>query len=218
VNVELEPLSPASLVDQACSALRRLILAGDLRPGEELRQEVLATQLRVSRTPLREALNRLAADGLVELRPHRSAVVARVAEEDVAADYEARRILEPAAARLAAERAGPESVAALRRALAAAREAGDDVERQFEANRAFHRALVAASGNEQLVRFHDLLWSGRIAPVLYARQARQPGRRSRDHAEHAEIVRLVAARDGDAAARAVDGHLSAALASLRESL
>jgi DNA-binding GntR family transcriptional regulator len=191
-----------------------LILSGGLSPGEQLRQQTLAGELGISRTPLREALNRLASEGLIEFRLHRSAVVAEFSQRDIEADYEARRILEPAAARLAAQRRDPGTIAALEAALRAADEAGDDPDRQFAANRAFHRALVAGSGNPNLVRFSDELWSGRVAPYVYARQTRQAGRLRRDRREHARIVRLVAAGDGDEAAAAVDEHLGAALRSL----
>jgi DNA-binding GntR family transcriptional regulator len=212
--VELAPIESTSLADEAYRRLRALVLNGELAPGEELRQDTLAASLGISRTPLREALNRLAADGLVEFRRHRSAVVAAFSQRDIEADYEARRIIEPAAARIAAERRDPGTIAALESAMRAAADAGADVDREFEANRAFHRALVAGSGNRQLVRFVDELWGGRIAPFFYARQARQPGRRRRDRSEHAEIVRLVAAGDADGAARAGDAHLSGALESL----
>ena len=214
MSAELAPLRTESLVDQVHGALRGLILNGDLAPREQLRQDTLARKLGISRTPLREALNRLASEGLIELRPHRSAVVAEFSYNDIEADYEARRIVEPAAARLAARRRDPEALAALEAALREAEEAGA-ADRQFEASRAFHRALVAAAGNRHLVRFVDELWGGSIAPYFYARQARLPDRPRRDREEHAEIARLVATGDADGAARAVDAHLAGALESLR---
>jgi DNA-binding GntR family transcriptional regulator len=212
--MELARIEAPSLADQAYRQLRGLILSAELSPGQELRQELLAGRLGISRTPLREAMNRLAADGLIEFRPHRSAVVAEFSELDIAADYEARRIIEPAAARIAAARRDPETIAALAAAIRQMEQAGSDVDRQFDASRAFHRALVSGSRNRQLVRFVDELWGGRIAPFFYARQARQPGRRRTDQAEHAEIARLVAAGDAEGAAAAVDRHLAAALESL----
>jgi DNA-binding GntR family transcriptional regulator len=214
VSTGLQPIRQESLVDRVYRELRGLIQSGELEPGEQLRQESLATELGISRTPLREALNRLAADGLIEFRPHRSAVVAAFSRQDIEADYEARRIIETAAARIAAERRDPATVAALESAIRETEEAGGDVERQFEANRAFHRALVAGSGNRQLVRFVDELWGGRIAPYLHARQSRESGRRRRDRDEHAEIARLIGTGDASGAAAAVDRHLAGALESL----
>jgi DNA-binding GntR family transcriptional regulator len=209
------PIEVQSLADRVYRRIRSLILSGELPPGEQLRQEALAEGLGTSRTPLREALNRLASEGLIEFRPHRSAVVAQFSQRDIEVDYEARVIVEPAAARLAAERRDPATLLALERAIGAARRAGRDVEALFDANRAFHVALVGGSGNPHLARFVESLWGGRIAPVFYARQARLPGRRTRDVAEHEEILRLVCDGDGDGAARAVREHLDAALTQLR---
>jgi DNA-binding GntR family transcriptional regulator len=211
----LAPLEIESLADRVHRRIRSLILSGELAPGEPLRQEALAEGLGTSRTPLREALNRLASEGLIEIRPHRGAVVARFAQRDIEADYEARSVVEPAAARLAAERAPAETARELASALVAQRAAGSDLDRQFEANRAFHLALVRGSRNKHLTRFVESLWGGRIAPVFYARQARRPGRVRRDLREHAEIARLVEFGDGDAAADAVERHLAGALDELR---
>jgi len=192
-----------------------MILNGQLAPCQELRQELLAAKLGVSRTPLREALNRLASQGLVEFRPHRSAVVTEFSLHDLEQDYAARRIIEPAAARLAATRRDPAALAVLDATLPPAEEAGDDSDRQFEASRAFHRALVAAAGNRHLVRLVDELWGGPIAPYFYRHQVLVPGRPRRDREEHAEIARLIAAGDPDGAAQAVDTHLLGALETLR---
>lgn len=211
----LAPLEIESLADRVYRRIRALILAGKLAPGELLRQEALAEGLGTSRTPLREALNRLASEGLIEFRPHRSAVVATFTQRDIEADYEARALVEPAAARLAAERSPEETRRELEAALVAQRKAGRELDSQFEANRAFHLALVAGAGNSHLTRFVQSLWDGRIAPVFYARQARRPGRVRRDLREHGEIARLVGSGDGEAAASAVEAHLASALAELR---
>ena len=196
----IDRLEIESLADRVYGRIRALILSGELAPGEALRQEALAEGLGTSRTPLREALNRLASEGLIEFRPHRSAVVATFTRRDIEADYEARALVEPAAARLAATRAPQETAQALEAALAAQRDAGADLDRQFAANRAFHVALVAGAGNPHLTRFVESLWGGRIAPVFYARQARRPGRVRRDLREHAEIARLVGSGNADEAA------------------
>lgn len=214
-SADLAPLDTSSLADRAHERLRASILSGRLAAGQELRQEVLAAGLGVSRTPLREALNRLVSEGLVEFRPHRSAVVAEFSLYDLEQDYAARLVIEPAAARIAARRGDPAALAALEESVRAAAEAGNDVDRRFEASRAFHRALVAAAGNRHLVRFVDELWGGRIAPYFYSRQALVAGRSSRDREEHAEIARLVRAGNADGAARAVEAHLLAAFESLR---
>lgn len=214
-TIDLAPLDTRSLVDRAHETLRAMILSGRLAPGQELRQDLLAAKLGVSRTPLREALNRLASEALVDFRPHRSAVVAEFSLHDLEEDYAARRAIEPAAARIAAERRDPAALAELEAVVRSAGGVGDDLALQFEASRAFHRALVAAAGNRHLSRFVDELWGGRIAPYFYGRQAVAPDRRQRDREEHAEIARLVAAGDADAAERAADAHIGGALEELR---
>ena len=80
------PIDTESLADRVYSRVRTLILSGELSPGQSLRQEALAEGLGTSRTPLREALNRLASEGLIELRPHRSAVVAAFTQREIEAD------------------------------------------------------------------------------------------------------------------------------------
>jgi DNA-binding GntR family transcriptional regulator len=83
----VEPLHIESVVDRVYSVLRDQIVAGQLPRGTRLRQEALAVELGVSRTPLREALRRLAAEGLVEFNPNRGAQVADLRAEDVLASY-----------------------------------------------------------------------------------------------------------------------------------
>ena len=93
-----------SMVEQTCEILRERIRTGELPPGTRLRQETLADELGISRTPLREAMRLLAADGLVELEPNRGAVVTALSREAQVRFWEARLALEPAAARLGAAR------------------------------------------------------------------------------------------------------------------
>src|SRR5918911_3294911 len=98
-------LQVASVVDQVYMAIRERISDGTLPRGGRLHQEDLATELGVSRTPVREALRRLAAEGLVEMHTNRGARVADLDRAAMRAAYEARLVIEPGAARLAAERA-----------------------------------------------------------------------------------------------------------------
>src|SRR5918911_2938713 len=104
-------LQVASVVDQVYMAIRERISDGTLPRGGRVHQEYLATELGVSRTPVREALRRLAAEGLVEMRTNRGARVADVSRGSMRGPYEARLIVEPGAARLAAQRAASEALA-----------------------------------------------------------------------------------------------------------
>jgi DNA-binding GntR family transcriptional regulator len=97
-------LEIASVVDQVYGVIRERILAGDLPRGARVHQEDVAADLGVSRTPVREALRRLAAEGLIEMRTNRGARVTDLAPDDMDQPYEARLLVEPGAARLAAQR------------------------------------------------------------------------------------------------------------------
>ena len=165
------PLQIQSVVDQVYDAVRARILSGDLPRGSRLRQAALADELGVSRTPLREALRRLAAEGLVEFEANRGATVADHDFADERQSWLARIALEPGAARLAAERRDPGSIAAMRGAIAAQRAAGGDPSESYDVNRGFHLALVAGAGNAYLSRFAEMLWAPQLGVLIYAMQS-----------------------------------------------
>jgi DNA-binding GntR family transcriptional regulator len=154
-----------ALVDKLASRLHARVLSGDLPAGTRLRQEALAEEFGVSRTPVREALRKLQAAGLVELQPNRGAVVRGHSSREIRNAYEVRAALEALAAGLAAERATREQLArldqaqseflaALQRTLArrrGGREVGQrDVRLWERANDDFHQTIHEASGNEVL--------------------------------------------------------------------
>ena len=198
-----------SMVEQTCEILRERIRSGALPPGTRLRQERLAEDLGVSRTPLREALRLLAADGLVELEPNRSAVVSSLNHADRVAFWEARLALEPGAARLAAERRDPGSLDAIDEALRRQR-AARTFEEGFAANRAFHLALVAAAGNPHLDRFAEALWVRSVGAAIYRTQALDAVHITAYADQHAAIQTAIAAGAGDLAERLTREHILAA--------
>ena len=161
-----------SVVDDVHEALLERIVAGDLPPGTRLRQEALAEELGVSRTPLREALVRLASEGLVDFMPNRGATVALRDFTDMQQAWRARLVIEPGAARLAAELRAADSVERLRESVGRQRVVAGDLTTSFALNREFHLTLVRASGNAHLAQFADLLWLTRIGVPIFARQAR----------------------------------------------
>src|SRR5205085_290108 len=163
-----------SVVDHVYTALRERILSGDLPRASKLRQVSLADEMGVSRTPLREALRRLAAEGLVDFSPNRGATVSELDFGDMRHAWSARVALEPGAARLAADRGDAGAIAAMRSAVAEQRRVGDDRDASFAANRRFHLSLAAASGNPHLTRFAEMLWVPRIGVPIYQAQAVEP--------------------------------------------
>jgi DNA-binding GntR family transcriptional regulator len=204
-------LNIASVVDQVYTAIRERITSGSLARGARVHQEDLAEELGVSRTPVREALRRLAAEGLVEMRTNRGARVADVDQAGMRVSYEARTVIEPGAARLAAAEQLAEPLARMRAAVAAQRRSLRNVRRSFEANREYHLALAAASGNEFLSQFAERLWVARIGETIYERQVQTQERMLLDVREHEQILEAIEAGDGRRAESLTRRHLADAM-------
>jgi len=199
-----------SVVDHVYEALRERILSGEIPRGTRLRQVSLAEEMGVSRTPLREALRRLSAEGFVEFSPNQGATVSQLDLGDMRHAWMARIALEPGAARLAAEAADPEAIARMRRAVEQQRAALDDRMAGFAANREFHLALVAASGNPHLIRFAEMLWVPRIGAPIYRAQAEDaPAGMAVWADEHDRITDAVAAGDAGLVEHLTRTHIAA---------
>jgi len=204
-------LNIASVVDQVYVAIRDRITSGSLPRGARVHQEDLAEELGVSRTPVREALRRLAAEGLVEMRTNRGARVADIDQGGMRGAYDTRLVVEPGAARLAARRRLPEPLARMRAAVASQRRSLRSVERSFEANREFHLALVAASGNDYLLQLVERLWVARIGGAIYERQVETQERMVLDVREHEQILEAIEAGDARRAESLTRRHLADAM-------
>jgi DNA-binding GntR family transcriptional regulator len=205
-------LNVTSVVDQAYIAIRDRIDDGRLARGTRLHQEDLAAELGVSRTPVREALRRLAAEGRVELLTNRGARVADIDLAEMPEPYEARLVLEPGAAGLAARRGlSASQQRRLRAAIAAQRAGAGDVQRSFVANRDFHLGLVEASGNSLLLQFAEHLWVARIGAAIYERQAETRERMLLDADEHEAILEAVERGDARKAESLARKHVADAL-------
>jgi DNA-binding GntR family transcriptional regulator len=200
-----ELLHVVSVPDRVYDRLRERILAGELEGGARLHQENLSAELGVSRTPVREAITRLAAEGLVELLPNRGARVAEVTLTDIRAAYEARLGVEPFAARLAAERR-PEAALKTMRAAIAEQQRARTARTTYNAIRKYHLAAVEAAGNPHLLRFAESLWSGRIGLHVYLRQL-SPQLLAGDVEEHRAILAAVEHGDGAEAERLAHAHI-----------
>ena len=203
----LDALSVESVSDRIYRRLMEAILNGDLAPGTSLRQETLSQQLGVSRTPLREAIVRLAADGFVELEVNRGAVVAEANLTDWQHHWIARQEVESAASRLAAGRIDSNGAKVLRASAHRQRDAGAGVAEALAANRDFHLAVAEASGNPYLLRFAEMLWRIQAALSYFGRQYGGPIDSQRWADDHDAIVDAIAARDGELAARLMHEHI-----------
>jgi DNA-binding GntR family transcriptional regulator len=187
--------------------LREEILAGRLKPGAELAEVALSEQLGVSRGPLREAIGRLAAEGLVTVRPRRGAVVRSLSKEEFLELYQVREALETMAVRLAVPRLVADDFATLQGlidTMANHAERGEIAE-FFEANVAFHGHLFAASGNGKLLELYRQLLGQMGRYRLRSLTLR--GNLQRSVAEHAAILRAAKRGDVERAAHLMSEHV-----------
>ncbi len=203
--------------DRAYSALLEQIQTGALAPGTVLGEVEQSARLGVSRTPLRTALARLTADGLVAQVSPRVTVVTGVDGDDIRALFVVRRALEETAARLAAASDRSADFAALVAAFDAARLDGEPArDAYYRLIAEFDAALDAAAANEYLTL---ALRTVRTHLVRVRRLARyQPERLAASVSEHRLIAAAIADGDGDLAAHATHVHLHNALTSILESL
>jgi DNA-binding GntR family transcriptional regulator len=204
----MEPLqSEGSMTDRATSALRSAILRGDLEPNTLHAVHTVAESLGVSRTPVREALIRLAAEGMVRVQRNRGFVVLRHSPQDLVEIFSLRLLLEVPATRAAASMATADHVAALEADIARMRDAmsADDAELFLREDRQFHRTLLSISGNERLAEFVDSLRNVVLSSgVSTANRTESIGEILEPHLELLRLVR--------------DGKPAAAAASMREHL
>jgi DNA-binding GntR family transcriptional regulator len=200
-------LENLTLWERVYQHLREEILANRLQPGAVLGEVALAESLGVSRGPVREALGRLAAEGLVTVRPRRGAVVSALSASEFLEAYQVREALETLAARLAVPRFTDEEIERLQ-ALAeeqARHAALGNVEAFFHANAAFHELIVAASGNRTLEEMHRQL-VGHMGRYRM-RSVALRGTLKRSVGEHRAILRAIKARDAEKAAQLLGEHI-----------
>ncbi|WP_439122133.1 GntR family transcriptional regulator [Marivita sp.] len=200
-------MSKETLAEQIAHRLRRDILRGKLLPGASVKERDIASDMGVSRTPIREAVRILAKEGLVELRPSRSPIVALSDYSEVAEQTEVLIALEKLSAELACKNASDaeiEHLADITKYMSDNFDTTDPLE-MFEIDMSFHMAIAAASGNKALAETHGTflrrLWRARY---LAARQRRN---RERVVNQHTMILDALRARETDAARDAIDNHL-----------
>jgi DNA-binding GntR family transcriptional regulator len=194
--------------DAIADALEGMILDGTFRDGERLDEVQLAQRFSVSRTPLREALQRLALSGLVEQLPRRGVFVRQPGPVEMLEMFEVMAELEAACARLAASRISDAALAEMRDANARCQMAVEmrDADRYYAENERFHDLLYTQSGNAFLAQECRRLHR-RLTPYR-RRQLRLRGRLTQSMAEHEAIVEALNAGDADAAAQAVRAHVA----------
>ncbi|MFK7754264.1 MAG: GntR family transcriptional regulator [Sedimentitalea sp.] len=180
---------------------------GDYKPGERLVESDLAERFGVSRTPIREALQRLETQSLLA-RDGRSLIVASLDHNQMSELYVVRRELEGLAARLAARQATAEEISVLRDMVTSDDALVDDPAALSRANRRFHKQIHLASHNRYLVQQLDLVH--RTMALMATTSLAAQGRGEIAQSEHDGIVRAIEARDESAAEVALRDHISVA--------
>jgi DNA-binding GntR family transcriptional regulator len=213
-------LAAPALYEQVAERLRTRIFAHELAPGAWVDEQAIASEFGISRTPLREALKVLAAEGLVQLKPRRGCYVAALSEQDVDEIFPVMALLEGRCTLEATAKATEADIGRLA-AIHADLErhaANGDADRFFEANQQFHNALQELAGNRWL---KQLIEETRQFIKLTRRDSLNlQGRLKQSLAEHRAILAAVQRRDAEGAGRLMHDHLlsgRAALAKLRSS-
>lgn len=206
-----------SQVTTAVEIIRERLLSGDFLPGDRLGEEEIAAELDMSRTPVREALRMLAADGLIDIQKNRGARVAEWSEDELVSVFEIRMRLEGLAARRAAERARPEDVEKLTELAKLVEHFSQpapvrDFAQISRHNGDFHSELLRISRSAALTSAVDRVMF--VSVLSRTRQAMNDEAMRRSSNHHFEIVAAVRAGDGDWAESTMRSHILSARSSL----
>lgn len=203
----------SSTTDRVARALREMLFAGELSPGEPLREVTLADSFHVARSTVREALRGLTAEGLVTRAPNRGVTVTELSAQDIAEIFEARLVLESAGVRAGAAGADLAPVARALTTYAEAARGADPVE-ATHAHLVFHTSLAALLGNSRIVASADALTADlRLALASVERQRRNARQQV---ADHRRLLTLMRSGDAAAALTELERHLAAARLSVTE--
>jgi DNA-binding GntR family transcriptional regulator len=196
-----------TLPEQIANQLRRDILRGTLAPGDSLKERDKSAELGVSRTPMREAIRIVAREGLIELRPARSPIVAMPSVKQITDDVEVLLAVEKLSAELACDRATTAEIDDIAKIVQRMADNFDTMDRldMFEIDMSFHAAIARASHNSPLAEIHSRflarLWRARFLSAVQRRN------RASVIEQHSAIVAAMRARDAGAIRTAIGVHL-----------
>ena len=210
---DLENLQHKSLKEEIFDVLHEKIIAGKVLPGEWLRQEDIATQLGVSMTPVREALDLLVSVGLAERVPYRGVRVPQLSADEIAESYAMRLLLEAAGARAAAFNRKQDQVDKLKRILS--RMKGllslEDMSTLRQLSRQFHQSVVAIGGNGSLDKMYEMVMNSFPDWMLYEYLFRHTDMLEQsladEYIEHMKLVEAIEAGDANLAEREAIAHI-----------
>lgn len=205
----LNHIENRSLRDRVLDALREAIITGEFKPGQPLVETDLAVSLGVSRAPLREALQILSTEGLVETVPYRGTTVRRLSRTDIEELYSLRSLLETFAIRRVIEQRNPEHVVRLRKyfedMLAAAE--GGDLKQVNQIDRQFHDTLIELSGHSLLLTSWNVV-SMRVRQVMALLNRRNSNLKKIAY-NHVPIIDAIEAGEIEKAVQLMEKHVAA---------
>lgn len=207
MDMDERVVAPKPLPTQVADYIRDLIIHDRLKPGERIRERVIAAALNVSRTPMRDALKILAMERLVDLLPNRGAVVVQSSDQEIADMLTVYSELEALGGSIACRAASDGDIRRVqhfRDAMAAAFD-GEDRAAYFAGNQAFHLSIMAASRNPTLIEMHGHL-NIRLYRIRYLAVMRLQDWRAAA-GEHDALVDALKSRDGERLAFLVKEHL-----------
>ena len=207
MSAEVIPIPRAALHEQVAQRLRQMLVEGRIAPGAKLNERELSESLNVSRTPLREAIKMLAAEGLVELLPNRGAVAVSLTEEDILHTFEVMAGLEAQAGELAAERITEAELAEIRAMQfeMMAAYTRRDLSAYYTLNARIHSAINAAAKNPVLAQVYQQV-NARLQALRF--RSNQDGEKWRNAMkEHEKMIEALAAHDGKAMREVLLAHL-----------
>jgi GntR family transcriptional regulator, rspAB operon transcriptional repressor len=215
---QLPRLVRRNIADEVYEVLKERILSKQFTPGQRLLPAEIERDMGISRTPLKEAFDRLAAEDLVEIKPRRGVFVADLSATGVAEAYEVRRALEVYAAHQIASRVTESQLDKLRNTISKMRQhtASDDWDRAYQEyvllDHNFHRLVIEFTGNQLLLNaWHQIDVHAMLASIHYRIPERELTQSQR---EHEAILAAFEARDTDGAGQAMDNHINRAKQSL----
>jgi DNA-binding GntR family transcriptional regulator len=208
MTAEIISIPRAALHEQVAHRLRQMLVENRIAPGAKLNERELAEVLSVSRTPLREAIKMLAAEGLVELVPNRGAIAVELTEQDVLDTFEVMAGLEAQSGELAAERVTDAELAEIRAMhyeMMAAYTRGD-LSNYYRINQDIHRAINAAAKNPVLTATYNQV-NARLQALRF--RSNQDGEKWKNAVkEHEKMVEALSARDPAAMRAVLMAHLN----------
>jgi DNA-binding GntR family transcriptional regulator len=207
-----------SLTDRIYDHIREGIVTNTLKPGTRLEELEIANSLDVSRTPVREALGRLGADGLVTIMPRRGAIVVTLTDKDIEDMYQVREALEILSLQLGAPRLTPSDLADLQRLHVEFKKSLDQGEYQAccGRDREFHDRLIILSGNNKLKELYDRL--GATIQVTRWMHCNDHVHQERAYVHHSGIIEALQSGDSDLACARLAEHIRNVKADLLRSM